>query len=83
MKKKIAFEEPSKESEPEEEDDEINLEDDDDEDEEDFDPDAESLATLFNHFFTNEDGVNIADVLTSLKNSIDMYNKILLKLLKK
>ena len=82
MKKKIAFEEPSKESEPEEEDDEINLEDD-DEDEDDFDPDAESLATLFNHFFTNEDGVNIADVLTSLKNSIDMYNKILLKLLKK
>ena len=36
---------------------------------------------LINHFFTNEDGQNIADILTELKTSLDTHNKLIFKLL--
>ena len=60
------------EPEPEEEDEE----EDEDDDEEEMD-----LARLFHHFFTNEEGTNIADVLTQMSKSIDLHNQLLQKLL--
>ena len=35
---------------------------------------------LINHFFTNEEGQNIADILTDLKASLDTHNKLIYKL---
>tara|TARA_B100001094_G_scaffold73512_1_gene69843 strand:+ start:1573 stop:1815 length:243 start_codon:yes stop_codon:yes gene_type:complete len=67
-KQKKIIEEPEPEEEEEEEDDE--------DDEEEMD-----LAHLFHHFFTNEDGTNIADVLTQMSKSIDLHNQLLQKLL--
>ena len=41
----------------------------------------EDLVNIFQHFFTNDDGENIADILTGLKKSVDLQNKILHKVL--
>lgn len=38
------------------------------------------LPTIIEHFFTNESGDNIADVLTGFKKSLDTQNKILMKM---
>lgn len=38
------------------------------------------LTTIIDHFFTSEDGENIADILVSFKKSIDTQNKILMKI---
>lgn len=40
-----------------------------------------NLPSLLNHFFTNEDGENIAEILTQFKKTIDTQNKIIYKLL--
>jgi len=40
-----------------------------------------NIPSLINHFFTNEDGENIAEILTQFKKSLDTHNKILYKLL--
>ena len=39
------------------------------------------IPSLINHFFTNTDGENIADILTQLKKSMDTQNKLIYKLL--
>ena len=56
----------------------------DESEDEDFDPDMIgediNFPALVNHFFTNEDGQNIADILTDLKKSIDTQNKLIYKL---
>lgn len=39
------------------------------------------FPSLINHFFTNEDGQNIADILTDLKKSLDTHNKLIYKML--
>lgn len=39
------------------------------------------LLNMFQCFFTNDDGDNVVDVLSSLKKSIDTQNKILMKML--
>jgi hypothetical protein len=50
-----------------------------------FDPemlgDDLNFPALINHFFTNEDGQNIADIITDLKKSIDTQNKLIYKML--
>ena len=43
--------------------------------------DDHNIPSLINHFFTNDNGENIAEVLTQLKKSIDMQNKLIYKLL--
>ena len=59
-------------------------EDSDESEDEDFDPEMLgeeiNFPALLNHFFTNEDGQNIADILTDLKKSIDTQNKLIYKL---
>ena len=40
-----------------------------------------NIPNLINHFFTNEDGANIAEILTQLKKSMDTQNKLIYKLL--
>lgn len=56
----------------------------DESEDEDFDPEMLgeeiNFPALLNHFFTNEDGQNIADILTDLKKSIDTHNKLIYKL---
>ena len=39
------------------------------------------LPALINHFFTNENGENICNVLTDIKKSIDTHNKLIYKLI--
>lgn len=39
------------------------------------------LLNMFQCFFTNDDGDNVVDVISSLKKSIDTQNKILMKML--
>jgi hypothetical protein len=62
----------------------IDRDTDDDSEDDDFDPemlgDDINFPALVNHFFTNEDGQNIADILTDLKKSIDTQNKLIYKL---
>ena len=41
-----------------------------------------SIPDLFQTFFTNENGVNFVDVLSSMKESIDLQNKLLMKLVR-
>lgn len=56
---------------------------DDQEEESDFDEyDIENvnLPEMLQTFFASEDGVNVVDTLVSIKKSIDMQNKILMKL---
>lgn len=38
------------------------------------------LTTIIDHFFTNEDGENLADILSGFKKSLDTQNKILMKI---
>ena len=40
-----------------------------------------NIPSLINHFFTNDDGENIAEILTQLKKNIDTQNKLIYKLL--
>jgi len=40
-----------------------------------------NIPSLLNHFFTNEEGENIAVILTQLKKSMDTQNKLIYKLL--
>lgn len=42
----------------------------------------ENLGALFQYFFTNDNGENVADILTGLKDSIDTHNKLIYKLMK-
>ena len=41
----------------------------------------DGIPQLINHFFTNDDGENIANILTDLKKSLDTHNKLVYKLL--
>jgi len=41
-----------------------------------------NFPALIGHFFTNEDGQNIAQILTDMKKSLDTHNKLIFKLLK-
>lgn len=43
--------------------------------------DEDGISQLINHFFTNDDGENIANILTDLKKSLDTHNKLVYKLL--
>ena len=45
------------------------------------DEDDLNIPSLINHFFTNQDGENIADILTQFKKSLDTHNKLIYKLL--
>lgn len=38
------------------------------------------MTTIIDHFFTNEDGENLADILSGFKKSLDTQNKILMKI---
>lgn len=38
------------------------------------------LTTVIDHFFTSEDGENLADILSGFKKSLDTQNKILMKI---
>jgi hypothetical protein len=66
------------ESEEPEEDPNVSEEEDEDEDFE-FDMDEMNLGSILQNFLVNEDGVNVCDVLTGLKKSLDTQNKILMK----
>ena len=52
----------------------------DNESEDEIDDDL-NISSLINHFFTNEEGENIAEILTQLKKSMDTQNKLIYKLL--
>ena len=41
------------------------------------------IGSLFQYFFTNDNGENVVDILTGLKDSIDTHNKLLYKLIQK
>lgn len=84
IKKKTAFEDDEEIEEikigkqNEEEYDSENVESDDENCEINFEePD---LSSLIQHFFTNDDGENMVDVLSGIKKSIDIQNKLLNKL---
>lgn len=49
-------------------------------DEEEFEEDL-NIPSLVNHFFTNDEGENIAEILTQMKKSIDTHNKLIFKLI--
>ena len=38
------------------------------------------LTTIIDHFFTSEEGENLADILSGFKKSLDTQNKILMKI---
>ena len=42
---------------------------------------SDGIAQLINHFFTNEEGENIAQILIDFKKSLDTHNKLIYKLL--
>jgi hypothetical protein len=70
--------------EPEEDPDvsEVDAEEEDDEDNDEdfeFDMDEMNLGSILQNFLVNEEGVNVCDVLTGLKKSLDTQNKILMK----
>ena len=44
------------------------------------DEDELNIPSLINHFFTNDSGENIAEILTQLKKTIDTQNKLIYKL---
>ena len=52
------------------------------EDDEDFEFDMEdmNLGNILQNFLVNEDGVNIADIFSGVKKSLDTQNKILMKM---
>ena len=39
------------------------------------------MPSIVNHFFTNEEGENIASILSGIKKSLDVHNKLIYKLL--
>lgn len=49
----------------------------------DVEEEGENLGSLFQYFLTNDNGENVADILTGLKSSIDMHNKLIYKILQK
>ena len=53
----------------------LNESDDDD------DLNENNFPGLINHFFTNDEGENIAQILTDMKKSLDTHNKLIYKLL--
>jgi len=55
----------------------------DDGDDVEFENNNDELMSMFQHFFTNDDGENIADILTSFKKSLDIQNKLLHKFIQK
>ena len=63
-----------------EEDDDDDEDDDEEDDEFGFDMDDMNLTSILQNFLVNEDGVNVCDVLTGLKKSLDTQNKILMKI---
>lgn len=67
------------------EDDDEEVEDEDDEEEYDqgLELNEPDLLNMFQCYFTNDDGQNIVDVMSSIKKSIDTQNKILMKLMQK
>ena len=68
----------------ESDDDDFSVETDDsenDSDDDEAEEEADNLGSLFQYFFTNDNGENVADILTSLKDSIDTHNKLIYKLL--
>ena len=58
----------------------VEVESNEDESEDESDDD-DTIHSLLNNFFTNEEGVNIAVILTQLKKSMDTQNKLIYKLL--
>ena len=42
---------------------------------------GDDFSQIINHFFTNENGQNIVDVLSDIKTSLDTNNKLIYKLL--
>lgn len=61
--------------------DEDDDEEDDEEDEMDFEPQMD-FGQLLSNFFVTENGVNVADALMELKDSVDIHNKLLHKFIK-
>lgn len=45
-----------------------------------FDMEDMNLGTVLQNFLVNEDGMNVCDVLSGLKKSLDTQNKILMKI---
>ena len=41
----------------------------------------DGISQLVNHFFTNDEGENIANILTDIKKSLDTHNKLIYKML--
>lgn len=60
--------------------DDVEIESNEEESEDEMDGDL-NIPSLINHFFTNEEGENIAVILTQLKKSMDTQNKLIYKLL--
>jgi len=58
----------------------VEVESNEDESDEEMEDDL-NIPSLLNHFFTNEEGENIAVILTQLKKSMDTQNKLIYKLL--
>ena len=51
------------------------------ESEDDIEDDDMNISSIINHFFTNDEGENIAEILTQLKKTMDTQNKLIFKLL--
>lgn len=58
----------------------VEVESNEDESDDEMDDDL-NMPSLINHFFTNDEGENIAAILTQLKKSMDTQNKLIYKLL--
>lgn len=56
-------------------------EDDEDIEESDFEPQMD-FGQLLSNFFVTENGVNVADAIMELKESLDIHNKLLHKYIK-
>ena len=41
----------------------------------------DGFPQIINHFFTNDNGENIASILSDIKKSLDTHNKLIYKLL--
>lgn len=42
----------------------------------------DNFPNIINHFFTNQEGENIAEILSQMRKSLDMHNKLIFKFLK-
>tara|TARA_B110000977_G_scaffold84695_1_gene113094 strand:- start:6669 stop:6959 length:291 start_codon:yes stop_codon:yes gene_type:complete len=77
-KVKEAFAEEQKETEESEE---IESgEENEEEDDSEFDMESMNLGSVLQTFLVSEEGLNICDILTGLKKSMDTQNKILMKI---